>query len=359
MSRTNRRDTFMRSSVKWSLKTKIALATLVIFLGSLWSLSFYASRMLKRDMEVLMGEQQLTAATVVATQINNELRARVTGLEMTARAIDEAMLRNPVALRRFLEQRIVLYSLFNSVVFIVGTDGTAIASMPLWRNIGSLNYIDRDYIATTLAEGRSTIGGPVLGKELKTPLVGIATPIFNATGQVIGVLAGVTDLSYPNFLQKITENPHGQSGGYFLVSPQDRRVVTGPDISDLMHVLPDAGACTLLDRFVSGYQGSAVLACPGHPEKLASAKRVPMADWFVMATLPTTEAFQPIRNMQHGMLLATLVLTALAAFSLWWMLRRQLAPLTVTAQASRRLGPKRRAGHHECGIRNAEDCIVC
>ena len=126
-----------------------------------------------------------------------------------------------------------------------------------------------------------------------------------------------------------------------------------------MHVLPDAGACTLLDRFVSGYQGSAVLACPGHPEKLASAKRVPMADWFVMATLPTTEAFQPIRNMQHGMLLATLVLTALAAFSLWWMLRRQLAPLTVTAQASRRLGPKRRAGHHECGIRNAEDCIVC
>ena len=72
MSRTNRRDTFMRSSVKWSLKTKIALATLVIFLGSLWSLSFYASRMLKRDMEVLMGEQQLTAATVVATQINNE-----------------------------------------------------------------------------------------------------------------------------------------------------------------------------------------------------------------------------------------------------------------------------------------------
>ena len=41
-----------------SLKTRLMLGALAIFLISLWSLSFYVSHWLRRDMERLLGEQQ-------------------------------------------------------------------------------------------------------------------------------------------------------------------------------------------------------------------------------------------------------------------------------------------------------------
>ena len=57
-----------------SLKTRITLSTLLIFVVSLWSLSFYASQMLRRDIERLLGEQQTATATLLAAQINSEMQ---------------------------------------------------------------------------------------------------------------------------------------------------------------------------------------------------------------------------------------------------------------------------------------------
>lgn len=71
-----------------SLKTRITLATLAIFLASLWSLSFFASQMLRRDMERLLGEQQFSTVTYAAAQVGSDVRERLQALEMVARAID-------------------------------------------------------------------------------------------------------------------------------------------------------------------------------------------------------------------------------------------------------------------------------
>jgi hypothetical protein len=62
-------------------------------------------------------------------------------------------------------------------------------------------------------------------------------------------------------------------------------------------------------------------------EVLASARRIPVANWLIVSALPTEEAFAPIGEMQQRMLLATILLTLLAAGLTWWMLRRQLSPV--------------------------------
>ncbi|MFZ4537146.1 ATP-binding protein [Propionivibrio sp.] len=64
-----------------SLKTRITLAMLAIVLSSLWSLSFYASQMLRTDIERLINEQQLSAVPVVAAPVNTELNSRLYTLE--------------------------------------------------------------------------------------------------------------------------------------------------------------------------------------------------------------------------------------------------------------------------------------
>ena len=56
-----------------SLKTKILFVTLAILLLGIWSLAFYVSHMLRKDMEGLLGEQQFSTVSMVATQINREL----------------------------------------------------------------------------------------------------------------------------------------------------------------------------------------------------------------------------------------------------------------------------------------------
>ena len=67
-----------------------------------------------------------------------------------------------------------------------------------------------------------------------------------------------------------------------------------------------------IDRNIAGFEGSTTLTNPAGIEVLASMKRIPVAGWYLAATLPTLEAFAPIHAQLNNMLLATLLLTAMA-----------------------------------------------
>ena len=118
-----------------------------------------------------------------------------------------------------------------------------------------------------------------------------------------------------------------------LIAPKDRLIVTASVKSRIMETLPSPGIVPTMDRFIQGYEGSAVFVNRFGIESLTSAKRIPSADWFAAVDLPTGEAFEPIRAMQRRMLLATFFLTLLAGAMTWWMLRRQFSPLIATAEA--------------------------
>ena len=60
-----------------SLKTRITLATLAIFVISIWLLGFYASRMLREDMHRLLSEQQFSTVTFIADELDHELGDRL------------------------------------------------------------------------------------------------------------------------------------------------------------------------------------------------------------------------------------------------------------------------------------------
>ena len=63
-----------------SLKTRLVLGSLAIFLVSLWSLSFYVSHTLRRDMERLLGEQQYSMVSLVADRVDHEFEDRIAWL---------------------------------------------------------------------------------------------------------------------------------------------------------------------------------------------------------------------------------------------------------------------------------------
>jgi PAS domain S-box-containing protein len=310
-----------------SLKTRVTLFTLAIFLISIWSLTFYISRMLREDMQRLLGEQQFSTVSYIAAEVNDALGERLKALEAVAKAIAPTPLGNVTALQAELEKQTIFQSLFNGGTFVTGLEGTAIASIPLAAKREGTNYMDRDLVAAALKAGKSTVGKPVIGKNLNAPIISMAAPIRDTQGKVIGALMGVTNLGRPNFLDKITQHRYGRTGGYLLIAPQYRLIVTASDKSRIMQPLPAPGINAQVDRFVHGDQGTVLYVNAPGVEILNSVKAVPVAGWYLAANLPTAEAFAPIRALQQRILVATLFLTLLAGVLTWWMLKRQLAPM--------------------------------
>ena len=62
-----------------SLKARVTFLTLAVFVIGIWSLTFYVSRILREDMERVLSAQQLSAASFIADEVNNELDGRCQG----------------------------------------------------------------------------------------------------------------------------------------------------------------------------------------------------------------------------------------------------------------------------------------
>ena len=64
-----------------SIKTRVTLSTMAIFLASLWSLSFYASVELKNDMRNELSAQQFATVSLLAQQVDERLTERLHWLQ--------------------------------------------------------------------------------------------------------------------------------------------------------------------------------------------------------------------------------------------------------------------------------------
>jgi PAS domain S-box-containing protein len=300
---------------------------LAIFLVSIWSLTFYASRFLYPEMERLLAEKQFSTASFIAAAVNEELENRFVSIREIGKEITPDIVADPKALQAVLERHPFFQSLFNGGTYITGIDGTAIASLPLSAVRIGVNYMDRDHIIAALKEGKSSIGRPVMGKMLHAPVFSMATPLLDTKGGVVGALVGVSDLSKTNFLTKIADNHYGETGGYLLVAPQYRTIVTATDQKRIMETLPGPGVNPLTDRFIQGYEGSGIEINAHGAEELISARGVPVAGWYLAVSQPTANAFAPIHNTQQRILMAAILMTVLVVGLTWWLLSRLLAPM--------------------------------
>ena len=317
-----------------SLQTRATVFTLAGFLVSIWALAFYASRMLHQDMERISGEQQFSTVSLIAAELNQELDDRLRALESVAQRITPTMMEDPAALQDFLASSPALLALFNAGNVVFDADSKAIADFPVVAGRAGVIYRQLNIVRAGLDEGKASFGKPILSKTTAPgkPIIGFGAPIRNKQGKVIGVLAGVTNLGRPNFMSHITQSRYGHSGGYMLVEPKQRLIITATDKHLVMTEVSPPGANPLTDRFIRGYEGSGISVNKLGAEILASAKVIPVTGWYVAAELPADEAFAPIHEMGQHLLLATTFLTLLAGILGWWMLRRQLAPLLATVK---------------------------
>ena len=326
---------FLNASAVWtrSLKTRVTVATLMIFLISIWVLTWYAGKSLRVDMQRLQTDNQLSAVSMAASQINAEIATRKRAMELVASALRPEHLSSAKTLQQELQKYPVFAELFTGGAFVTGRDGVVLASIGSTTPRLGLSYADRDYFKAAVQEGRTSIGRPLMGRVIKKPVFVISTPIRDRNQQVVGMLAAGVDLSKPSFMDRISEQPFGRSGNYLVVSRSHRQIVISSDKRRTLEALPAPGASPALDRFLAGYEGDAVFVNPLGVEVLATVKAVPEADWYVAVALPTAEAFAPIRRVEARIVDAAAGLTLLAGGLIWLLVRRELRPLQSTAHA--------------------------
>jgi hypothetical protein len=222
-----------------SIKTRVTLSALGVFLLSLWVLAFLTTRMLEADISQLVADAQASATVHMAAQLDRELGAKVQALEQVAALIRPEMMSNPAELQQFLEEQLLLQAMFNVSVLAVNRDGIGIADVPYSADRVGTNYRSRvDAFETALDEGRSRIGKPIIGISTRQPLIPIAAPVVDSAGQVIGALGGAIDLSKPNVFDDLTLTGYGQTGDYSILDKTERIIVTSSNSDLIMFELP-------------------------------------------------------------------------------------------------------------------------
>jgi PAS domain S-box-containing protein len=315
-----------------SLKTRITLLTLLIFLASLWLLGYTVSHSLRADMERVLGAQQHTMASHMAGDISDQIDTRITALQRVAQSIEHRHIQTAAELQKFLEDLPVFQSLFNGGTFITDAYGQTIASLPVSLDRVGVNFIDRDYIANTIRDGNATIGRPVMGRQLKAPIFGIGVPIKNNDGKIVAALAGVIILNESNFMDRIERSYVSSAADYLLIDATHRVIVASSNKERLMEKLPEPLINPVLDKFIDGFEGSEIFINPRGFEVISGVKHLNNANWYVAVALPTRIAFESITRMERRIFIMTLLLTFLSGGLTWWVLVRQLKPLQITAR---------------------------
>lgn len=281
-----------------SVVTRLLFLGLCIVLLGTVVLYYTLSRFLREDLSAVVAHQQLALATYVARDIDYKIVQRQTLLAHLATALPEELLTRPQALRAWLQERYEYQPLFSAGLFITDARGVAIADYPVLSDRVGTSYSDRDYIRSAVA-GQSYVGRPVVGRIIGEPILPIAVPKKNARGDVQAILVGSTTLADKGLLDLLLESRIGTAtGGFLLISPRDQLFVASSQPDMVLTPTPPRGVNALHDRAMDGFRGTGVTVNAKGIEEVSAMVSVPSTGWFVVARIPTSEAFATVGRTQ-------------------------------------------------------------
>lgn len=316
-----------------SIRTRVTLFTLAMFIISTWLLSFFIIKKMYASLEVELGNQQGSIASILASKINEGLDTRLNLMISMSEKLPEYDIQNPDSLQKFLNGQLAIRSYFNAGAFIVNNDGVAIASVPSEIGRVGVNYANREYITAALQQGKVSISKPVIGTVLMSPLFNITVPVKNNEGKIVGALVGVTDLAKPNFLDEHIQYKYGKSGYLLLADAKDNLVITGTDKRRILQpYYPPRHNKSSKTTDERSHSSTGITINPLGTKVLVTTRAIPAANWVIVTALPYEEAFAPIITLKKDILLIAAIITLLSALMSRWFLKRELAPMFSTVK---------------------------
>lgn len=319
-----------------SLVTRLVLFGMLLVIGGGATRYVMQARFLREDLTQLVSAQQTALADEVAREIDYKIRERRRLLDQLAATLPHSLLGQPARLEAWLAERHRLNPVFNLGLLVIDTGGRVIADFPQVAGRRGASAASNPGFQRAM-HGEAGIGAPLFGTFTKQPALPMGVPLKDGRGRVEAVLVGVTALTAPDFLDRINQGRIGETGGFLLVSPVDKRFVAASDPDLLLKPTPPPGVNLLHDRAMSGFRGSGVTVNAKGVEELSAMASVPSTGWFVVARMPTAEAFAPVRRAQDNVIRHSFTAMALVLLVAGVFVRITLRPLHRAATLAERM----------------------
>lgn len=316
-----------------SLQFKLALSTILIGLVLLLVQSFGQFYALRGDLAGRIESEQYQLLSELAGHLDDKMNERLTALAESARSIPQAQLGDLKALEQHLQSKTALLTLFDDL-YIFDAKGLLLVDWPVKPGRRQLDMSSRDYIQGVRSTLKPFISQPILGKATRQPIVVIAAPVLNAAGELIAIAGGVLNLYQPNLIGALGSRKIGDSGYFYMVSPQ-RLIVAHPDRTRIMQQAPPDHESPTVARAFAGFEGTIEGTNSRGLKGLFTFKRLKSTGWILASVIPIDEAFRPIAIIQRNMALITLLLMLFVTPLLWVFSHRLVRPLEDLAQAMR------------------------
>lgn len=316
------------------VQPRLALGFLALFVAGVWVLALTARQLLLPPLLDMQADQQAAATTALATQLGDALQQRLARLDMAAQAIRVPLTGARSKLQPALQQLQAGLPEFSGGLVLAAMDGTTLmAQTPATPVHSGTQEGHHTYLLPVLKSGKHLVSAALSTIRPGSMLVALAVPVHDASGKVIGALAGLIDLGQPNFLWPLAQAGYGKTGSVFLVDSAQGVVLSATDPSRVLQTLSastDMGAA--IGRAMAPQPDLSAARNAPQAQWLISVKPVPMASWFAVVTLPRNEALAPIAAMQRTLLWYCGLVSVLVFALGWWLIRRGLAPVLAARQ---------------------------
>jgi len=315
----------------------IAFAVVVVMIGSVVRY-VVTQNVLRQGIQELVATHQLSLAQYAADDIDDKINVRKRLLEKLAAEMPAPLLQKPDQLEAWLALRQDISPLFSLGLVVIATSGVgAVADYPVLAGRRNLNFTDRDWFLKARDKGVLSIGKPTIGRAALQGVIHMAAPVRDASGHTVAVLLGVTAISMPGFLDSIQNHRIGKTGSVMLFSPEHELIVTATDSELRLQPTTRPGVNRLHDQAMAGWRGAGITDNASGVESLAAFASVPSANWVVVASMPTQEAFSLLKQILGPLVRTTALSTLVLVTVLYLFLSHLLKPLNRSALQMRRM----------------------
>lgn len=322
-----------------SLTSRLLLLAVILVLAGTGVRYFMLAEILRDDLATLVSAQQSALASEVAKAVDEKIVMRKEFLAELGHALPPSLLGHPLDLQNWLAERYRLNPLFTQGLILATPDGKILAEYPVITGRASKNLTALPEFERLIAEnkGQVVIGKPRMGPFSGQAILSMGMTIRNPAGGVRAALIGITGLNAPNFLDTVTHGRVGQTGSYLLISPKEKLFVAAGDPKLALTPTPPPGTNPLHDRAMAGFRGSGITVNAFGIEELSSTVSVPSTDWFVVARMPTEEAYAPIRHSQAVLMRMSLLVVIVVTLVAGYFIRRTFRPLKHAAELAEKM----------------------
>lgn len=289
-----------------TLKTKAALVTTLLVLGSVSLAGGWLYRQQAYEHFSLLRQQQASLAEALAANLDDKLAGNLDALVRAARQLDPDRLADADRGHRFFAVN-ALRPPFDSLS-LFGADGRLLLNDP--PTPLPLNVADRPYFQQARDSGRPGISAPLQSRYDGRPSVLMVVPLFDNRAEFVGALGGRLGLQGDTTLGALGQVRIGRSGYFEIVTRGPGAVVVmHPDARQLLQPAPQRLAADPTDESAD----------------MVTWRPLTQVPWDLRIVIPAAEARAPLHKARRALLTSMLLLgvgtALLVSAGVGWLMR--------------------------------------